>query len=210
MMTISVRSVSARNGGSEAVVKVRLSSGDNFEDKVFVLSMQSYAELRVGKGEISEENFDELQRAAEIYSALKRGMNILGYGSCSGRNLVLKLRSKGVSRDVAQEAAKLLCERGYINEREDACREAERCLKKHWGARRIEAQLHSKGYSCEAIDAAMDSLVEVDFATLCAELISKRVGKIPEAEGDKRKLFSSLARYGYTPSEIKNAIEKIK
>lgn len=209
MMTISVRSVSAQNGGSEAVVKIRLNSGDNFEDKIFVLSMQSYAELRVEKGEISEERFDELQRAAEIYSALKRGMNILGYGSCSERNLVLKLRSKGISRDIAQEAAKLLCARGYINEREDACREAERCVKKYWGARRIEAQLYSKGYSSEAIDAALDSLGNVDFVALCSELISKRFAE-PRDETEKKRLFASLMRYGYSSSQIKRAIEKIK
>lgn len=209
MMTISVISISAQNGGSEAVVTVRLASGENFEDRMLVLSMQTYAELRLEKGEISEESFDELQREAKIYSALKRGMNILGYGACSEKNLVLKLRSKGFSRYVSEEAARRLCERGYIDESEDARREAERCLKKYWGRKRIEAQLYSKGYSHEAVDMAIESLADVDFSELCAELITKKIRSLPSDESGRRKLFASLVRYGYTSTEIKNALDKI-
>ncbi len=205
-MTITVRSISALEGGAEVLIAVRLASGENFEDRRLILPMQSCVDLRVQKGEIGEELFEELSSEAEIYAALKRGMNILGYGACSERSLVLKLRSKGFSRTVSEAAARRLCERGYINESEDARREAERCLKKYWGRKRIEAQLYSKGFSREAAHIALESLDEVDFSDLCATLISKKMRSLPMEANEQKKLFASLMRYGYTSSEVKKAL----
>ena len=207
-MEISITSVSAINGGAEIAVSVRIKSGENFETKRIVLFSRRYSELSLSRGIISEEDLESLEYEAEVCSAVKRGMYILGYGACSRKNMILKLRSKGFSRESAEDASDYLLSLGYIKEEEDAIREAERCLKKLWGKRRISAFLYEKGYSEEAINSALDSLENVDFSELCAELISKKFGRVSNDPESIRKLFASLTRYGYSSSEIKSAIKK--
>ncbi|MBO5416543.1 MAG: regulatory protein RecX [Clostridia bacterium] len=204
-MTVTVTSVRAINGGSDIVLSVCLSDGEHSEKRELVLLSRQYAALRPEKGEISEESFDELSEAAEICAAVKRGMNILGYGACSEKNMRLKLRSKGFGAEVAASAAEYLVELGYINEEKDAEREAERCVGKYWGRRRIAAALYEKGYSEAAVRGAIESLGEVDFEGRCVSLIEKKFRGLPEDANEKKKLFASLLRYGYSPSEIKNA-----
>ena len=117
----------------------------------------------------------------------------------------LKLRSKGFSPDTAAEAAAYLVALGYINERKDAEREAERCVAKLWGRRRIAAALYEKGYSEGAVRGAMELLDRVDFDEQCSALIRKKFGGVPDEPRERQKLFAALVRYGYSPSEIKNA-----
>ena len=209
-MTVTITSISALNGGAEVSVSVRLSEGENFEKRQLLLLSRQYAELRPEKGEIDIESFERLLAESEVCAAVKRGMNILGYGACSEKNMTLKLRSKGFSRETAQRAAEYLCELGYINEREDARREAERCVKKYWGRKRIAAALYEKGYSEGAVSRALEALDEYDFSKICAELIKRKFKSVPEDRDEQRKLFASLLRYGYSSSEIKNAFEMVK
>lgn len=208
-MNVTITSISALNGGSEVALTVRIEEGEHFETRRLVLLARQYAELRPEKGDIDCDKFEVLQSAAEICSAVKRGMYILGYGACSAKQMLIKLRSKGFSRESATSAAEYLCELGYIKEIDDAQREAQKSLKKHWGKRRIAAALIEKGYTREAVAEALDSLDEVDFAELCAELISQRYRGVPGDVDERRKLVASLLRYGYSSSEIKEAITRL-
>lgn len=209
-MTVTVTSITAKNGGAEFYVRVRISNGESSETRELFLLARQYAELRPERGEISEELFDELAAASEVCSAVKRGMYILGYGACSGKNMVNKLRAKGFDKETAIEAAEYLCELGYINENEDAAREAERALKKGWGRRRIAAMLCEKGYCSEAVENAMDSLREYDFSSACAAVVRKKFGSVPKDCEQRKKIFAALTRYGYSSTEIKNAISLIE
>ena len=204
-MTAEVTSIFAINSGAEIVVEIKLFEGENFEKRKVILLARQYAELRIHKGEIARESAEELLLEGEVCAAVKRGMNILSYGACSEKNMALKLSSKGFERDIAFRAAKYLVELGYINEGEDAVREAERCLKKCWGIKRIAAALYEKGYSESAVRLAISELEEYDFTELCVALIERRFGEIPDGREEQRKLFASLVRYGHTPSDIKKA-----
>ena len=209
-MTLKITSITAINGGAEVCIGVGIEEGENSEKRQLLLLSRQYAELRVQKGEISPELFDRLLEASEICAAVKRGMNILGYGACSEKNMTLKLRSKGFSRESAESAAGYLCELGYINERDDALREAEKCIKKHWGLKRIAAALYEKGYSSDAISLALEELEGYDFSDSCAELIRKKFRALPDDRETQKKIFANLLRYGYTSSEIKKAFELVK
>lgn len=209
-MTINITSITAKNGGAELCVRVRISNGESSETRELFLLARQYAELRPQKGEISEEFFDELAAASEVCSAVKRGMYILGYGACSGKNMVNKLRSKGFDKETAIAAAEHLCELGYINENEDAAREAERALKKGWGRRRIAAMLCEKGYRSEAVENAMDSLRGYDFSSACTAVVRKKFGSVPKDNEQRKKLFAALMRYGYSATEIKNAFSLLE
>lgn len=204
-MTIEITSISAVNSGAEIVIEVRISEGDNFEKRKLILLARQYAELRISKGEIERERFDELVEAGEVCAAVKRGMNILGYGACSEKNMTFKLRSKGVDKEISSQAARYLSELGYINERDDAAREAERCLKKYWGIKRIAAFLYEKGYSESAVRFAIEELDVYDLTESCIALIERKFGGLPDDKDAQKKLFASLVRYGHSSSDIRKA-----
>ena len=204
-MKIEITSVSARDGGALICLAVALSDGENVDRREFLLLSSQYAEIGVSKGEIDEAAFDTISEASELCLAVRRGMNILGYGASSKRELSKKLALRGVTRDMASGAAEMLERMGYVNEREDAARFAERAVRKYWGTRRIYSELVSKGYEQGAVEFAIDTLESVDFSALCKDYIDKKCGALPETPDGRKKLFAALMRMGYTSSEIREA-----
>ena len=205
-MTISIVSLSAR-GENEVVVTFEIREGDRFQKESFLISAARMADWRLRCGETTRDCFDTVSHGAQVYGATKRGLYLLGYGACSERALCQKLIAKGVSRDVAREAVAELCQAGYINEEADAMREAERCVAKEWGKRRIVGALRAKGFSDAAIKNALNELEDagVDYVELCVRRIRKQVGVVPSEPAKKQKLISAQMRYGFSVSEIKEA-----
>ena len=163
-MQIEICSLSAA-GEDEIAVSIEMRAADRSEKRRLVIPSEIYIELGLAKGECSRELYDTLEREAEIYTAYRRGLAILGYGACSKRMLTSKLISKGIDRSIAGIAVEKIESRGYIAEDASARREAERCAAKLWGESRIRAHLNSKGYGKDAVDDAMFSLEDagVDF-----------------------------------------------
>ena len=211
-MTIKISDVKAINSGDEVCVTVEIISGENKEIKKLFLLAKQYTSLRVTKREISEERFDEISHAAEVASAYKKGLFLLGYGACSEKKLKFKLRTKGFNESISAEAVELITTAGLIDEPSDAIREVERCLNKLWGRKRIIAQLYTKGFSKEALDKAILTLDEVDFVENCKKLIIKEhKAQLAAARDDiaiMSKMCASLQRMGYSFSEIREASER--
>lgn len=207
-MRVSVLSLSARSG-DEIAVTFEISNGADSQREILILPTRLVADLRLTVGEVDRETFDSVSYNADVYRAVKRGLNILGYGSCSERALCRKLVSKGVSREIAEEAVRQLTADGYLDPEGDALREAERCVGKHWGRRRITAALYEKGYSDGAVRASLLWLEDsgVDFAALCAERLENTVDELPDDVTQRRKLIASLERYGFSHAEIREAFE---
>ena len=172
-MTITLIDLKAINGGDEVCVTIEIKQSENKEIKKLFLLAGQYTSLRIRKGEISAERFDEIERAADIASAYKKGLFLLGYGACSEKKLKFKLRTKGFSEDISSEAVELLVDAGYINEKNDAEREIEKCLSKLWGRKRIIAHLYTKGFASGVINEALRALDAVDFVENCRKLIVK-------------------------------------
>lgn len=202
-MTITVTSLAARSGGEEILVTVRLSDGMHEELRRFALTTAQYAELKPQKGEITEAQFDALEEAAEIGSAIRKGSGILAFGANSKRTLVQKLRRRGFDEQHATAAAEYLAEHKCLDESADAGREAELCLKKLWGRRRILEHLRTRGYGRRALADVAEMLDEVDFRKQCRWLAEKRFPEKPETPAERQKRFAALSRYGYTPDEIR-------
>lgn len=180
------------------------------ENKLFSFFKELVETLPIENSEIDEDGYCKLEAAAEVTSAVKKGLTVLSFGSNSEAMLVLKLRRRGVKREYAEQAAAYLKKHGYINESGDAEREVERCLRKHWGLIRILAHLKSKGYDEQTVTVAEEMLSNEDFSAHCAKLISLNYSELPIDIKEKRKMISSLVRYGYTMSEIENAIDLVK
>ena len=209
-MQIEICSLSAA-GEDEIAVSIEMRAADRSEKRRLVIPSEIYIELGLAKGECSRELYDALEREAEIYTAYRRGLAILGYGACSKRMLTSKLISKGIDRSIAGIAVEKIESRGYIAEDASARREAERCAAKLWGESRIRAHLNSKGYGKDAVDDAMFSLEDagVDFEENCVRLVESKCKCIPTDKLAMQKLIASISRYGYSLSEVKNAINTV-
>jgi len=206
---IAVTALVAFNDGNEICISVEISNGENSEEKKLCVLAEQYSLLRIKKGEISSFQFDEIEHASDICSAYKKGLYLLGYGACSEKNLIYKLKTRGFENDISSEAVAMLSENGYINEADDAQREAERCVAKLWGKKRIISHLYSKGFGDTAVKKAYSFLSEIDFTENCRKLIlrdhKKQLATAQADDKEKQKLFASLSRMGYSFSEIKEA-----
>ena len=207
-MTVEILSLSAR--GSESVaVSFAISDGEHTQKETLLVGADTVVSLKLRVGECEAEMYDKVLDASLLYEAVRKALNILGYGACSERMLIRKLTVKGISLDIAKRAARELVRSGYIDPSADAAREAEKCVSKLWGRIRIIAELRKKGYGDGEIKSALYALEdsEVDFVGICAERIRRTVDCIPTDPADKRRLAASLSRYGFSNSEIKEAFK---
>ena len=211
-MNITLTSVKALDSGNEVCLSLEISDGTHVEKRDLIILTDQYYSLGIGKGGISEEAFEELERSAAVCSAYKKGLFMLGYGSCSASRLKYKLRGKGFDAESAEQAAMLLGRNGYIDEERDAVREAEKCSEKLWGRQRIISRLYSLGYSHRAISAANEMLDGIDFTQKCVCLIENNYPELTQADTREavEKAFSALMRMGYTSSEIREAVRYCK
>lgn len=208
-MTISVLSVSAR-GENEIAVTIEIKEGDHSQKECFLLSVKAFTDLGISVGECDRTEYDRISEAADIYRTVKKGLSLLSFSRCSKKALTRKLISKGFSRELAMGASDELAREGYIDECADSLREAEICVSKLWGESRIRQKLYEKGYSDNAISEALYFLEDsgVDFSEICAQRLQKTIDKIPSDPKDKQKLVASLVRYGFSISQIKDAIKR--
>ena len=210
-MTVEITSFRAK-GDDEIAVTFKTSEGDNVCFDTFVISNGRFVSMRLTKGLSSSDVYDSVAHYEKVHSACKRALLALSYGICSRKKLISKLRMKGISSDIAEEAVAEIERKGYLDDAASAAREAERCVAKKWGARRISAALYQKGYDGEAVKRALYALEDsgVDFAENCAELIRAKWGELPDDPNERGKLYASMMRYGYSSSEINSAMDILK
>ena len=205
-LTITVKSLRAQHDGAEILVSVLLEDGEHREQKNLLLTTEQYCELRPTRGVIDETLYEQLEEASDLCRAIRCGENLLSFGSNSVQMLAQKIARHGFRRDVALTAAQKLCERGLIDEQGDLRREVEKCLRKLWGAKRIGSHLWSRGFDSAVMAGLNEILREVDFDANCAALIRKHYGELPTDPAEERRMIASLGRYGYTLSQIRNAM----
>lgn len=205
-MTVSIVSLAAR-GEDEIAVCFEIRSGEHLQKQSFTVSAAAVADLRLQTGACDRELYDAVAHESSIFSAVKKGLYLLGFGRCSEKALCRKLMAKGIDREIATEAVGELSRRGYLNAENDAKREAERQAAKLWGRRRIAAALFEKGYEQTAIVGALDALEDegIDYIELCSERLRRTLRELPCEPDAKRKLIASLERCGFSRDEIREA-----
>lgn len=211
-MIIELVSGAILGEGKEVFLTVEMREGERCETRSFTLPRTVFDGLGLPTppAEITRENVYELLSADEQYRAIKRAFDILAYGRNSVKTLTDKLRHRGFSDEVAEFAAEYMQKNGYLKEENDAEREAELCVEKLWGKKRIMMHLHQKGYDGEAFSAAMSYLETVDFVELCVKLIRQKYRTLPKEEKERQKVIAGLVRHGYTFSEIKDAAKIVE
>lgn len=206
-MKIFIESKKPVHSGAGVCIRLRLRdecSGESASADI-IISFDDYSMLTdlIKEGEISEELFSALEERGRIYAAFSYGMYLLGFGECSRKKLVYKLTKKGHDRESAERAADMLVCAGYIDEFElihEAMLHA--CRDKHYGRRRIIAELYSKGFEREAIAEAFRLFEgELDYDEAKRALLRSKFGSeepVPSDIKEKQKIMTTLSRYGHT------------
>lgn len=194
------------NGEKKEVVKKTVSSSDLFHLQL------SGAVFSSEEKRISPEQFHRIEKASDVYLALKKGMDFLSYGDNSAKKLLIKLLKKGYDRETSEEAVNRLVGLGYIKENDSAIRFAEMlALKKKYGKIRIQKELIVKGFGKEVIQQTLLEIEDrIDFYEICYERMKKTADRENLTDrSEKRKIVSSFMRYGFSSDEIRYAAEKI-
>lgn len=211
-MTIEIISVSALGEGTEMLLTLRISDGQgNAEKRRLMIFTEQYMELGLHRGALIDgDTFDKIEEQARLCRAMRKGSELLSYSASSRKRLTSRLISRGFDRESASIASDKLCELGAIDEKRDAERVVSSCLKKLWGKRRIYNELCAKGYPPSLASSVLEELSQELMTENCAHLIAKKYGELPSEPSERKKAVASLARYGYSYSEIKSAASLLK
>ena len=211
-MSVAITGIFARVEDAVCVCfEIKSEDGAHTESERFIISASQMARLGLAKGEADEELYETVEREARLYEATRRALRSLEFGACSKKALRIKLVRAGFDRECAERAVELLEREGLMNDSETACREAERALKKLWGPRRIEAELYKKGYGADCVRNALRHIdrVGADYVANCKSLVRKKLRSNRIPPDGTGKLFAALQRYGYTSSEIREALSEL-
>ncbi len=151
---------------------------------------------------------NHLEFLAEKLSAVKYLSWFLTFGDKSEKALIAKLKEKEFSPEAAQAATELLKKNGILDETAICTRKIRAYAEtKGFGPYRIKRELKAKGFTDYSIRAAFELAEnEIDFGEVLEKLCKKLV--VRKKITDKNKLTSSLSRYGYGYSDIKEVIGK--
>ena len=215
-MKILLYAVNPISGGEETELCFEISDGENIEKKKLIITAEMFFELGFphfpgGKVEVSCGKLDEIEYLAKKTAAIKRGIYILSFADNTKKSLARKLILKGFSKEIAIEAADHLEKVGYINEIESAkALSRDLAEKKLYGIKRISSSLYEKGFSRDAIQAAIDE-IEVDFHIICGKRIEAMGGSALFSDKEKKqKAIASLMRYGFSYDDIREGLKYLK
>lgn len=202
--------VSVRDVYDGLTVKIEICEGESIRRQLSVIK-EDFDALGLSLGSsIDEEAYDILAESGEVTEAVRAGMKLLSVGDKSKKMLRESLCHRGFGRNAAARAVDYIDERGYIDEERGICRRAEITLRKGYGPSKVLADLHSRGFASEKIEAWMRGAgAKIDYDRMCAEQI-KKLGGIPYEIEEKRRVISRLYRLGYGSDQIKGAAKIIK
>ena len=208
-MKILLYAVNPIAGGEETELCFEISDGENIEKKKLIITSEMFFEL--GFPHFPCGKLDEIEYLAKKTAAIKRGIYILSFADNTKKSLARKLVLKGFSKEIALDAADHLEKAGYINEIESAkALSRDLAEKKLYGIKRISSSLYEKGFSRDAIEAAIDE-IDVDFHIICGKRIETMGGASLFSDKDKKqKAIASLMRYGFSYDDIREGLKLLK
>ena len=100
--------------------------------------------------------------------------------------------------------------RGYIDEKKQIGLLCDTFLRKKFGKLKIKNELIVKGYAREDVEEYVSRhLADVNFAENCAYIIENKYFPIPKDPKELAKMMGALMKYGYTISDIKEAVRLV-
>lgn len=205
---ISIMSISTC-GSEKKTVRVLISNPSGREEVEFLLMNLHVEELGLSVGGLEEELLPELEYYAEVAKAYSSACSSFAFTQSSYSALFKKLLNKGFPKDICEEAIDCLKKTDFVREDEIALRRAQIFVEKRWGRGRIIMKLREEGFGDGSMSLAKDFLDETDFSAICAEHVLKKYGGVPEDDHERKLMYASLARMGFSSSDIKQALKII-
>ena len=208
--------VSPSENGETVICKIKYSEDGNVKMIKIPIAYSFYSDAGYpldldGPFPLDEVRFEELIDLSKVTLAINKGLDLLNFSICSKKGIKDKLVMKGFDKQTAEKASEYLDENGFINEKSQAeSYVMDMAQKKLYGKNRIKIELLKKGYRQDIINEVLDNS-ELDFEEICRTRIETTMRK--EDFSDKKsasKNVNALMRYGFTFSEIKSALRKIK
>ncbi len=162
------------------------------------------AGLRAGDP-LSADRQRELLEQDAPYRARERAVRFLGVRDRSQREVEMRLRQAGFDPEVTAQTVVWLQSLDYLDDRRFAAAYAAEKQRTGWGARRIRAELASKGVERSVIDEVLEiqedagSAGAVEGANALDETVRKRFASqfATDPQAAERRLAGFLARRGY-------------
>jgi len=161
---------------SKGYLKLRISDGEETRD--LVVSERDYADAGspLTSDNLTREALSALLLADMRTRARMKALRILEYGDNSERMLVIKLRRAGISKEIAEETARDMVMRGFVNDRRQLARLILSEVGRLQGPLKFIPKLISKGYSRSDVLIVIDELSEsgeLDLDAVREQLLSE-------------------------------------
>lgn len=198
-----VTSVLCNTSSHEAVVRA---GGEEY-----LITEADLNDICIAEGDyLTEEQLELLSARADRLACIKAAFSALSYSDMSSGKLVSKL-SRRFGKELSQEVADLLSERGYINDAELAKRYASDYYNfRRWGPSRIRSELYSRRFRSEDISEALSEIETADHTENIEHLITAKYDAALLSDPDiRRRAAAYVYRCGYDSSDIYEVIARI-
>lgn len=195
--------VTAIRQDSPERLRVTLDGGEEIQT---TLGAVTAMRLFVGR-ELDETAAEAFRCESRRALAREKALTILSQRQMSARELVDKLRQKGVDPETAAACAEWLEERGLIDEEAYAAAVVRHYAAKGYGEGRVRAELSRRGIPRELADDALEAMPagreKLD------RLIAAKL-RDPNDRDEVRRLSASLYRRGFSFEEIRSALNRFQ
>jgi len=208
-MQYQITDVYETRSGISAVLSC--DEGDGTE-KTLLFKPSLWLEEKLQAGDIlDEERMEQLCSTAQYCQAIARAEGLLANSDYSRTRLIHRLMRFGFDRSVCERAADYMIEKGYIRETDQTLRIARfYCKSKHWGKKRIAAELMGRGYCHDAVMNALNSLSDEEYFASLMQLVEKKYSTPCTDDKEKQKRIAALSRLGFSFGEIQRAFEELE
>ncbi len=184
-----------REARSRGYIRIGISNGEEKHDLTVLESDYREAGSPLCKDEVDVETLLLLLDSDMRYRAGLYALRILSYADNNERTLSRKLISRGIRADIAEDVARDMVSRGYINEkRQLSLIITEEVNRKLTGPHKLRPKLISKGYKAADIDSEISLLLrsgEIDFERSKSLLIEKKLPTDSTEEEIKKLLYKN-------------------
>ena len=178
------------------------------EGPAMKLYPQTVEDLGLYSGlELSEEEYERLQREAGKMSAKMRAVRIVAASNVSRRDLQSRLVRKGEDPEQASEAVRWMEDLNLVDDRRTARQIVERCAAKGYGKSRAKQALYEKQIPREFWEEALQDYPDMT-DSIYKFLCSKLRGEWDERE--LKRVIDALLRKGHSYGQIRTALERLK
>lgn len=194
---------------TRAGVSVTLTSPG--EEEINLLFKPSFwLEENLGVGDtVDEERLEALEKTAEVCKAVARAESMLSQSDYSRQRLITRLLHYHLEKSACEAAADYMIENGYINEEEQTKRITKfYCQRKHWGKKRIAAELMGRGYDRRVIFKALDTVSDEEYYASLQKLIEEKYSVPTDDRKERDHRIAAIARLGFSVSDIIRALDE--